>query len=169
MKVYMFRGVSCSGKSSFARKFDPQDVLSSDEFRHRYLGSVSEQRFNKMIFDKMADCLEARLTNMCPFTVIDSTNLKMKDGRRFRELALDYHAELVIIDVEPPAIEVLKERNMKRFMETGVYIPEHVFDKHVNTYWTALSYFEDMAEGHPKVSMIKVGQDGVIKGVIGAK
>lgn len=169
MKVYMFRGVSCSGKSSIARKFDPQDVLSSDEFRLRYLGSVSEQRFNKMIFDKMEDCLEARLTNMCPFTVIDSTNLKMKDGRRFRELALAYHAELVIIDVEPPSLEVLKERNMKRFMETGVYIPEHVFDKHVNTYWSAMPSFEDMVMEHYKMSMIKVGQDGEIKGVIGVQ
>lgn len=169
MKVYMFRGVSCSGKSTISRSFDPQDVLSSDDFRLRYLGSVSEQRFNKMIFDKMADCLEARLTNMCPFTVIDSTNLKMKDGRRFRELALAYHAELVIIDVEPPEVEVLKERNMKRFMEAGVYIPEHVFDRHVNTYWTAMPSFEDMVERNPKMSMIKVGQDGEIKGVIGAK
>lgn len=167
MKVYMLRGVGCSGKSSICNKFDPSDVIESDEFRRRYLGSVMEQRFNKMIFDKMADCLEARLTNMCSYTVIDSTNLKMKDGRRFRDLVEHYRAELVILDVEPPSIEELMERNMSRFYSTGVYIPMHVFEKHIKTYWDSLTHFENLARSKNWVQMLKIDQQGLIKETVG--
>lgn len=167
MKVYMMRGVSCSGKSSICRKFDPTDVISSDEYRRRYLGSIAEMRFNKMVFDKMADCLETRLTNLCQYTVIDSTNLKMKDGRRFRELTQHFRAELVIVDIEPPSLEELVSRNDKRFEETGVYIPTFVFEKQLKTYQDSLPAFEKLARNTKWVQMIKVGQDDQIKGVVG--
>ena len=85
-------GPSGSGKSTFARKhFKSTEIISSDHYRGVVADDETDQSATADAFDLVEIVAEKRLAAR-RLTVIDATNVKPEDRRRFVALAKKYHA-----------------------------------------------------------------------------
>lgn len=140
--ILVLRGTTCSGKDTFINEhFEPSMVLSSDEYREILTGDRSNQKNNKDVFDLMYQVLETRLKNRVPCTVMNATHLKFKDCHTVVELSKKYRTPVMVVSIQPPKMEELKQRNRKRTEETGFAIPEDVIDKHYHRYTECMEPF----------------------------
>ncbi|MBS0296796.1 MAG: polynucleotide kinase-phosphatase [Proteobacteria bacterium] len=106
-------GASGSGKSSFAAKhFKPTEVISSDRCRGLVCDDENDQSVSADAFELVAEIAGKRLKHR-KLTVIDATNVRAPDRKRWIELARRYHALPVAIVLDPGA-EVCAERNQGR-------------------------------------------------------
>jgi len=122
LSLVILVGPSGSGKSSFARKyFKPTEVLSSDYCR----GLVSDDENNQVATDDAFDVLHyiasKRLKNGL-LTVIDATNVRQEDRRKYVQLAREHHCLPVTIVLNLPE-RVCQDRNATR--------PDRDFGPHV--------------------------------------
>ena len=122
LSLVVLIGPSGSGKSSFARKhFKPTEVLSSDYCR----GLVSDDENNQAATDDAFDVLHyiagKRLKNGL-LTVIDATNVRPEDRRKYVRLAREHHCLPVAIVLNLPE-RVCQDRNTSR--------PDRTFGPHV--------------------------------------
>ncbi len=148
--LFIMRGTSCSGKDRFIDlNFERHMVLSSDWYRKVLTNDVSNQQQNGLVFDTIRNLLEIRLKNRVPYTVINATNLKLKSVKEFLELAWLYGERVTVISIDPPACEdPLKElvrRSHERASQGGLFVPEEVFAKHLESYQNSLPSFEERA------------------------
>jgi protein phosphatase len=115
-------GPSGSGKSTFAQQhFLPQEVLSSDFFRGLVSNDPNNQASSDDAFDALFFVLEKRLKNGL-LTVIDATNVKAEDRKKFVQFARRFHVLAVAIVLNLPE-KVCLERNKSR--------PDRDFGPHV--------------------------------------
>jgi hypothetical protein len=89
-------GPSAGGKSTFAKQFRPNEIVSSDALRHEYTGDFRRQDMNDVVmaeFDRrICTRLEAGLR-----VVADATHIKDSDRRRTARLAEKYGARLIYV------------------------------------------------------------------------
>lgn len=162
MELYLMRGVSCSGKSTWLRNqpdIHPSAILSSDYYRMVYFGDQSYQAGNKILFENIRSIIETRFKHWVERTYVDATHLKMADVKYYLELANLYSARVYVVDVgAPPSKEVLMERNIKRYRKTGLLIPEHVFDNHIKRYHDNMDNFVK-AHINTDLTLLRYGLD----------
>jgi len=106
-------GMSGSGKTTFARRYFPADVvLSSDAMRALVAGDEGDQAASRDAFRVLHDVTAARLRRGL-LTVIDATNLSARSRRPFLDLARRWRrpAYAIVLDVEPT---VAAARNASR-------------------------------------------------------
>ena len=106
-------GASGSGKSTFAAKhFLPTEVVSSD----RCCALVSDDETNQDVsaeaFDLAQTLIEMRL-KLRRLAVLDATNVRASDRKRWIEAARRWHALPVAIVIDPGA-DICVERNRAR-------------------------------------------------------
>jgi protein phosphatase len=95
-------GATGAGKSTFARKhFHPTEIVSSDVFRGLIIDDENDQSINLDTFELVAALVDKRLKHR-RLTVVDATNVRAPDRKRWVELARQRHAELIaiILDVD---------------------------------------------------------------------
>jgi protein phosphatase len=106
-------GSTGSGKSTFAAKhFLPTEVISSDYCRALVSDDETDQDVTADAFDLVREIAGKRLKRR-KLAVIDATNVRHTDRRRWVELARQWHALPVAI-VFDPGIDVCIERNKAR-------------------------------------------------------
>ncbi|MEM9083241.1 MAG: polynucleotide kinase-phosphatase [Planctomycetota bacterium] len=115
-------GPSGSGKSSFACKhFKPTEVLSSDYCRGLVSDDENNQAATEDAFDVLHYIAGKRLKNGL-LTVIDATNVRPEDRRKYVQLAREHHCLPVAIVLNLPE-QVCQDRNVSR--------PDRDFGPHV--------------------------------------
>lgn len=159
MMIFIMRGASNSGKDTFCKEhFESHCVISSDELRLKYLNNINDQTMNQFIFDKVREILSDRLRFGCSYTVINATNLKLKDCKDYLDIADEYGAGITFISIDPPEdTGVLIERGKNRV--AGASVPEDVILRHVQTYWSQKRSFEDLAISNSNIKWIRISQD----------
>jgi predicted kinase len=95
-------GPSGSGKSTFAkRQFKQSEIISSDLLREMISDDPSNQGASAEAFRVLAILANGRLKRRLT-TVIDATNLRAANRRRFRQLASRYGVPVVAIAFDFP-------------------------------------------------------------------
>lgn len=133
--LLLFRGSPGVGKSTWIRKHDLGDyVLSADQIRLMYSspqlsvdgGEEINLTNDKFVWNTLLSILEKRMENG-EFTVIDATNSKTSEMKRYVNLAEKYKYRIYCIDMTDVPINVCKERNERRF---PMYkrVPEQAID-----------------------------------------
>ena len=106
-------GPSGSGKSSFARRhFKPTEVISSDYCRGLVSDDENDQMATGDAFDVLHYIVSKRLKNGL-LTVIDATNVRPEDRRKYVHLAREFHCLPVAIVLDLPE-QVCQARNEQR-------------------------------------------------------
>lgn len=122
LSLVLLVGASGMGKSSFAAKhFRLGEVISSDTCRGWVSGDENSLEATPDAFAVLHYLLEIRLRRGL-LTVVDATNIRPEDRKRFVELARKYHCLPVAIVFDLPA-EVAHARNQAR--------PDRQFGEHV--------------------------------------
>src|SRR5690606_22088875 len=121
-------------------------ILSSDDMRERLTGDMSNQRFNKQVFDTLRSMLEIRLNAGCMYTIIDATNLKWKDSYGFIEIAQKAGAKGSVVNFTPPSLEELVERVENRYSTGGLLVPKDVLERQIETYNNCTAHYLEMCE-----------------------
>lgn len=84
-------GASSSGKSSFARKhFKPSEILSSDYCRYLVSDDENSMDATNDAFEVL-DFIARKRLKRGMLTVVDATNVRPEDRRKFIDLAKEYH------------------------------------------------------------------------------
>lgn len=95
-------GATGAGKSTFARKhFKPTEIISSDYARGLVSDDENDQAVSADAFDLVGAIVEKRLKNR-KLAVIDATNVRAPDRKRWIELARKWHAlpAAIVLDVD---------------------------------------------------------------------
>ncbi len=136
-------GVPGSGKSTWAKAQGCQ-VLSSDDFRLLLSGDETNQNIHQQVFAAMRHVLRARLGIGPATTIIDATNLRLRDRRPWIQLARKFGARVEAVYFDVP-LAVALERNQLRERK----VPEDVIRK-----MHAVMQLPTMAEGFDEVRTI---------------
>ncbi len=106
-------GATGSGKSTFAKRFFREtEVVSSDHCRGLVSDDSTDQSVSADAFDLVSEIADKRLKNR-RLTVIDATNVRSGDRRKWIELARRWHAPPVAIVLDP-GLDVCLARNRSR-------------------------------------------------------
>lgn len=135
--LVIMRGPSCSGKSSFIKGAKPSSIISSDNIREELSGDRSNQSINTLVFQEMEHRLHIRLSLKVGLTIIDSTNLKMKQIRKWMDIADQYNESILVVSVVPDSVEALYANRDKRVSEGDLYVPDDVILRHYKTFNSA--------------------------------
>lgn len=159
--IFIMRGTSCSGKDTFISKyFEPHTVLSSDWYRRVLTNEIGNQQQNGLVFDLIYDVLEKRLKNRLPYTVMNSTNLKMKDASRTIEMAKQYGEKVTVISIDPPELKELVRRSTSRGESGGLFVPEEVLERHWRSYYNSLlGFMEAEKNSFGQLNFIRMDQE----------
>ena len=115
-------GPSGAGKSTFAgMHFKPTEIISSDSLRAMLSDDPSDQDASAEAFRVLAILANGRLKRRLT-TVIDATNLRAANRRRFRQLASRYGipAIAVAFDLSPEQYQAHNRRRPDRVVEDDV-------------------------------------------------
>ena len=112
-------GPSGAGKSTFAHaNFRSTEIVSSDYARAMLTDDPGDQGASAEAFHIVATLVNGRLKRRLT-TVVDATNLRAANRRRYRAQAARYGVPTVAIVFDLP-VEAYRERNLRR--------PERVVD-----------------------------------------
>jgi predicted kinase len=157
--LIIMRGTTCSGKDTFCKSYAEHNILSSDKFRGMLLGDVKDQSKNALVFSELRRTLEMRIQNGCLYTVVNATSLKFKDIKEYLDIAMKYSVPVKVISIQPPSLEELKQRNIKRHAETGILIPDEVIERHYQTYQNTVDSFpESLIAYYPSAKYRELNQ-----------
>jgi protein phosphatase len=115
-------GPSGSGKSTFAQaQFKPNEVISSDALRGMLSDDPSDQDASAEAFRILALLANGRLKRRL-MTVVDATNLRAANRKRFRQLAARYGVPAVAIafDLPPELFDVHNRARPDRVVDGDV-------------------------------------------------
>lgn len=136
-KLLILRGAPGSGKSTWvkAKKIE-EYTISSDKIRYM-LGSseflIDSETYapapsmGKKVWETLFNILEIRLANG-EFTVVDATNTKASEIRKYAELGKKYRYDVYCVDFSDVPDEVCRERNRSR------PVPQVIPDEAVNKF-----------------------------------
>lgn len=133
--LVLFRGSAGCGKSTFIEEHGLKPyALCADDIRLMCAsptlqtdGSRAISQVNdKVVWNMLFRILETRMQNG-EFTVIDATNSKTAEMKRYKELANNYRYRIYCIDMTDIPIEEVKRRNANR--NELKKVPDEVIDK----------------------------------------
>jgi len=110
-------GPSGSGKSTFAAAFfGTSEIVSSDALRGMLTNDPADQDASAEAFRLLALLLNGRLKRRLT-TVVDATNLRAADRRRYGQLAARYGIPVVAVAFDLP-LDVYSAHNTQRPVRT---------------------------------------------------
>lgn len=132
--LFCLRGIPSSGKSSFIKDNDLQPfTLSSDDYREK-LGGLSltvdgevcrNQSVNKIVWKRFNEDLTYRLS-MGETTIVDATNISLKELNKYKKLAKEYNYRMYVVDFTDVPLSVCLQRNEQREYD---FVPEEYIIK----------------------------------------
>jgi predicted kinase len=122
--------------------------LSSDTLRTILFDSITEQRYQSLVFSTLRSLLRARLIAKMPWNYVDATNLSPRERRQWIRMAKDFGYEVHAVFFDVP-VEVCLERNRKRER----VVPEDVMQR-----MAAKLKPPTFAEGFGKITVVRVKQ-----------
>lgn len=133
--LILLRGAPGCGKSTWIKENGLKPyALSADDLRLLCQSPVLQvdgttgisQSNDKYVWKTLFQLLEIRMRNG-EFTVIDATNSKTSEMKRYKDLCDTYRYRIFCVDFTDIPIEITKERNAAR--EIAKRVPEEVIDK----------------------------------------
>lgn len=140
--LLLFRGSAGCGKSTFIEEHGLKPyTLCADDIRLLCASPTLQvdgtrgisQANDKVVWDTLFRLLETRMKNG-EFTVIDATNSKTAEMKRYKDLANNYRYRIYCIDMTDIPIEEVKRRNANR--EQLKRVPDEVIDKFYSRFET---------------------------------
>lgn len=148
MKIEILRGMSCSGKSTYAKRKEQCSgwfIVSRDEIRKQLLG---EEKLNEYFQTSGDWCLEEEVTKkeqqllaklICKKKniIIDNTNLKKKYVQEYINIFYDLYVECTDVSLVdfPISLEEAKERSKTRYKKINDEIIEKQFEQFKSLDW----------------------------------
>lgn len=111
-QIILAVGLPGSGKSAYFAERDIQP-LSSDTLRLWLADDVTNQRYNRWVFQALRYLLRIRLLLGRPKNYVDATNLTPQERRPYVRMAARYGYEVHALFFDVP-LELCQERNLKR-------------------------------------------------------
>lgn len=134
--LIIMRGLPGSGKSTFIDKElkDISTIISPDEIRILRNGIKKDEKGRefisqdnpKAIWEEAFILLHESLINN-QITVLDATSIRERELNKYKEMAENHKARLLIIDFTSISVEECKKRNANRMPEYK-RVPEEVID-----------------------------------------
>jgi predicted kinase len=115
-------GLPGSGKSTWAKQ-QGVAVLSSDHLRYLLADDENDQTIHADVFASLRYVLRRRLQLRRPLTIIDATNLSLRERRPYIKTAQLYDAQVEAMFFDT-SVEVCKERNRGR----PRVVPDEIID-----------------------------------------
>lgn len=110
--VVLTIGLPGSGKTTWYKRRGVTP-LSSDLLRSILFDSITEQRYQGLVFSTLRSLLRARLIAKMPWNYVDATNLSPHERRQWIKMARGFGYEVHAVYFDVP-LEVCLERNRKR-------------------------------------------------------
>jgi predicted kinase len=110
--VVLTIGLPGSGKTTWYKRRGVTP-LSSDMLRSILFDSITEQRYQGLVFSTLRSLLRARLIAKMPWNYVDATNLSPHERRQWIKMARGFGYEVHAVFFDVP-LEVCLERNRKR-------------------------------------------------------
>ena len=110
--VVLTIGLPGSGKTTWYKRRGVTP-LSSDMLRSILFDSITEQRYQGLVFSTLRSLLRARLIAKMPWNYVDATNLSPHERRQWIKMARGFGYEVHAVFFDVP-LEVCMERNRKR-------------------------------------------------------
>src|SRR6478735_975457 len=131
-KLIIVRGVSGSGKSTFAREYKRRNphtiIVNRDKIREVLFGSEEDYGVDEDLVTTIQETTIRGAFEGGWDVVVDNTNVIWYWVEDLARIASAYKAEVEIIDVNV-GLEQAKLRNASRAANGGRFVPEHVIDK----------------------------------------
>jgi predicted kinase len=118
--VVLAIGLPGSGKTTWFKRRGVTP-LSSDMLRSILFDSITEQRYQGLVFSTLRSLLRARLIAKMPWTYVDATNLSPHERRQWIKMARGFGFEVQAVFFDVP-VELCLQRNAKRERQ----VPEDV-------------------------------------------
>lgn len=119
-------GATGAGKSTFARRhFLPTEVISSDTCRGLVGDNENDQAISADAFDLVAAIAEKRLKHR-KLTVIDATNVRAPDRKRWVELARKWHALPAAIVLDVDVEDCMRHNKDRADRQFGPQVPQRM-------------------------------------------
>ncbi|MCU1287293.1 MAG: putative kinase [Acidobacteriales bacterium] len=110
--VVLAIGLPGSGKTTWFKRRGVTP-LSSDMLRSILFDSITEQRYQGLVFSTLRSLLRARLIAKMPWNYVDATNLSPHERRQWIKMARGFGYEVQAVFFDVP-LELCLERNSKR-------------------------------------------------------
>jgi predicted kinase len=118
--VVLTIGLPGSGKTTWYKRRGVTP-LSSDLLRSILFDSITEQRYQGLVFSTLRSLLRARLIAKMPWNYVDATNLSPHERRQWIKMARGFGYEVHAVFFDVP-LELCLERNRRRERQ----VPEDV-------------------------------------------
>jgi predicted kinase len=121
--VVLAIGLPGSGKTTWFKRRGITP-LSSDMLRSILFDSITEQRYQDLVFSTLRSLLRARFIARMPWNYVDATNLSPRERRSWIRMAKDFNYEVHAVYFDVP-VEVCMARNQRRER----MVPEEVMQR----------------------------------------
>jgi predicted kinase len=130
MKVYILRGVSGSGKSTFASRLSKNKIVhSTDDYFYKngkYRFDISKlEYFHKKNFEEFVKSLKKRKRNV----VVDNTNLLCSFANPYIQKAKEHGYRVILVEFQPKGREFHYKRNVHRVPKSVISYQIKMFKK----------------------------------------
>jgi predicted kinase len=111
-RLIVLVGLPGSGKSTWAKQ-QGVAVISSDRIRYLLADDERDQNIHGDVFATLRYLLRRRFLLRRPLTIVDATNLSLRERRPYIKTAQLYDCQVEAVFFDTP-VEVCKERNRSR-------------------------------------------------------
>jgi predicted kinase len=146
--VVLTIGLPGSGKTTWYKRRGVTP-LSSDLLRNILFDSITEQRYQGLVFSTLRSLLRARLIAKMPWNYVDATNLSPHERRQWIKMARGFGYEVHAVFFDVP-LELCLERNRKRERQ----VPEDVMKQMAQRLKPPT-----FKEGFSKIVVVRVKQE----------